>query len=337
MNHYLMDALCSSTMAPQIIPPGNRHQIALQEVSLASSGIYACQITLDAPPFTFVALRGNMTVISLPERFPVISGNKGHQNYRIGERVQLNCTCQDTYPPANLRWFINDHQVRMHWEFLWGIFGKVAEKDSFTFQVDFSYLVHYLPSKSEEEEYLFSSTLGLDFVVEDSHYEKSQGHSSKDRELWVKCEATMPPVEGMVFPYNREVFLGSYQQSVKRYDSISSSASSMMLASQCLAVVTSIVWWWSTWSHMTITEVKTARYNCQTKWVKVMPAWLLMLLWWWRPAPLPQLPLSGEQPLFLRWAFFNSVLGDSTFRSTVASMPPRLLKKALVWIGKPFQ
>ena len=52
-----------------------------------------------------------MTVISIPERFPVISGNKGHQNYRLGERVQLNCTCFDTHPPANLRWFINDRQV----------------------------------------------------------------------------------------------------------------------------------------------------------------------------------------------------------------------------------
>ena len=52
-----------------------------------------------------------MTVISIPERFPVISGNKGHQNYRLGERVQLNCTCYDTHPPANLRWFINDRQV----------------------------------------------------------------------------------------------------------------------------------------------------------------------------------------------------------------------------------
>ena len=70
-----------------------------------------CQITLDAPPFQFVSRSGNMTVISIPERFPVISGNKGHQNYRLGERVQLNCTCYDTHPPATLKWFINDRQV----------------------------------------------------------------------------------------------------------------------------------------------------------------------------------------------------------------------------------
>ena len=85
--------------------------MALQEVQLSTSGKYTCQITLDAPPFQFVSRSGNMTVISIPERFPVISGNKGHQNYRLGERVQLNCTCYDTHPPATLKWFINDRQV----------------------------------------------------------------------------------------------------------------------------------------------------------------------------------------------------------------------------------
>ena len=98
----------------QIIPPGNLHQMALQEVQLSTSGKYSCQITLDAPPFQFVSRSGNMTVISIPERFPVISGNKGHQNYRLGERVQLNCTCYDTHPPATLKWFINDRQVRRY-------------------------------------------------------------------------------------------------------------------------------------------------------------------------------------------------------------------------------
>ena len=85
--------------------------MALQDVQLSTSGTYTCQITLDAPPFHFTSRSGNMTVISIPERFPVISGNKGHQNYRLGERVQLNCTCYDTHPPATLKWFINDRQV----------------------------------------------------------------------------------------------------------------------------------------------------------------------------------------------------------------------------------
>jgi hypothetical protein len=93
----------------QIISQG-MHQMALQEVELATSGHFVCQITMDSPPFEFVELGGHLTVISLPERFPVISGNKG-QHYQLGDWIYLNCTCYDTYPAATLRWFINGMEV----------------------------------------------------------------------------------------------------------------------------------------------------------------------------------------------------------------------------------
>ena len=86
------------------------HQMALQEVELTTSGQYVCQITMDSPPFEFVEDGGRLTVISLPERFPVISGNKG-QTYTLGDWVDLNCTCYDTYPAATVRWFINGKEV----------------------------------------------------------------------------------------------------------------------------------------------------------------------------------------------------------------------------------
>ena len=86
--------------------------MALQEISLDSTGRYACQVTLDAPPFLFVAKSGHMTVISLPERIPVISGlPKLKPNFNIGDRVNINCSCHNTFPPANLHWFINNKQV----------------------------------------------------------------------------------------------------------------------------------------------------------------------------------------------------------------------------------
>ena len=94
----------------QIISPG-MHQIALQEVELTTSGRLVCQITMDSPPFEFVEAGGQLTVISLPERFPVISGNKGHHHYALGDWVTLNCTCYDTFPAANIRWFINGKEV----------------------------------------------------------------------------------------------------------------------------------------------------------------------------------------------------------------------------------
>ena len=95
----------------QIISTGT-HQLALLGVSLDTTGLYTCQITMDAPPFEFLESSGQLTVISLPERFPVISGHKG-QDYRLGDWVNLNCTCYDSYPPATLKWYINGNEVRI--------------------------------------------------------------------------------------------------------------------------------------------------------------------------------------------------------------------------------
>ena len=114
----------------------------------------------------------------------------------------------------------------------------------YSFQVPESYLVHYLPSKSLENEGLFHATLGLDFTVEEIHYQHYPftpkldfknmpidgkiSSEKKNRELWVKCEATMPPLGAnkTVYPYTRNVFLGSLAQSFNRFDSILSSSSS---------------------------------------------------------------------------------------------------------------
>ena len=115
-------------------------------------------------------------------------------------------------------------------------------------------MIHYLPSTSLENEGLFHATLGLDFTVEEIHYQHSSYSAkhfiensyedddddndnekkferrgvSEDRELWVKCVATMPPLGAnkTVYPYTRNVFLGSLAQSFNRFDSILSSSSS---------------------------------------------------------------------------------------------------------------
>ena len=47
----------------------------------------------------------------MPDRFLVISGNKGYYHYVLGDWVTLNCTCYDTFPAANIRWFINGKEV----------------------------------------------------------------------------------------------------------------------------------------------------------------------------------------------------------------------------------
>ena len=93
-----------------------------------------------------------------------------------------------------------------------------------------------MPSKSSENQGLFHATLGLDFTVEEMHYEHSmyssksskEGDAISERELWVECEATMPPLGAnrTVYPYTRQLFLGSLAQSFNRFDSILSSSSS---------------------------------------------------------------------------------------------------------------
>ena len=75
--------------------------------------------------------------------------------------------------------------------------------------------------KSVEEEGLESSTLGLSFEVTDFHFVATV-HPDK-KELWVRCEATMPPIEGMTYPFTREVFLGTYARSFDHYHASSKS------------------------------------------------------------------------------------------------------------------
>lgn len=206
----------------KIISPGV-HQIALQEVELTTSGHFVCQITMDSPPFEFVEAGGQLTVISLPERFPVISGNKGHHHYALGDRVSLNCTCYDTFPAANIRWFIN---------------GK---------EVEDSYLVRYVPSPSGQG--LVSATLGLDFRIDESHFAPrtrlaSDGSSlvqSSKKELWALCEATMPPIEGTTFPFTREIYLGSLLQTYEPFQSASKAAVSSCLGILMLITVIAVM------------------------------------------------------------------------------------------------
>lgn len=99
------------------------------------------------------------------------------------------------------------------------------------FKVEDSYLIRYVPEKSDEG--LVSATLGLTFQIDESHYAPrtrldSDGSSlvrSQEKELWVLCEATMPPIEGQTFPFTREVFLGSSSRTFDHFQSGASGTS----------------------------------------------------------------------------------------------------------------
>ena len=84
-----------------------------------------------------------------------------------------------------------------------------------------------MPEKSLESPGLVSATLGLSFQIDESHFAPrarldSDGSTlmrSQEKELWALCEATMPPIEGTVFPFTREVYLGSLSQTFDHFQS----------------------------------------------------------------------------------------------------------------------
>ena len=84
-----------------------------------------------------------------------------------------------------------------------------------------------MPEKSLESPGLVSATLGLSFQIDESHFaprarlgtDGSTLMRSQEKELWALCEATMPPIEGTVFPFTREVYLGSLSQTFDHFQS----------------------------------------------------------------------------------------------------------------------
>ncbi len=68
-----------------------------------------------------------------------------------------------------------------------------------------------------------SSGSSSSFFDSGSGLSPSSGSGIQEKELWVLCEATMPPIEGQTFPFTRELYLGSMYQTFDHYQSSASS------------------------------------------------------------------------------------------------------------------
>ncbi|XP_071643310.1 uncharacterized protein [Temnothorax longispinosus] len=90
-------------------PNGEQRWIRLKDLALQSSGQYKCEVSTEAPSFATTYQTANLTVISLPERGPEITGLSSH--YAVGENVTANCSAWPSVPKANLRWTINGEPV----------------------------------------------------------------------------------------------------------------------------------------------------------------------------------------------------------------------------------
>ncbi|XP_042217424.1 cell adhesion molecule 4-like [Homarus americanus] len=133
--------------------------VVLQDLELATSGTYRCEVITEAPLFITRFGQGNMTVIDLPESAPVLDGAR--TSYQLGERVVVNCTSLYSKPAATLQWYINDHLVTQA-----------------------NLLKRYKLQK--ERDGLETAVLGLTFVTARSHFPRG--------EMRLKCVAKIATV-----------------------------------------------------------------------------------------------------------------------------------------------
>ncbi|XP_076032040.1 cell adhesion molecule 1-like [Oratosquilla oratoria] len=87
--------------------------VQLQRLEVPSSGSYKCEVITEGPMFITEFAHGNMTVIDLPERPPVLEGAR--HSYKPGEEVLVNCTSPLSKPAASLDWYINEELAHPKW------------------------------------------------------------------------------------------------------------------------------------------------------------------------------------------------------------------------------
>ncbi|XP_037959065.1 uncharacterized protein LOC119688460 [Teleopsis dalmanni] len=87
----------------------NESQLVLESVNLATTGKYSCEVSADAPSFHTLISAGEMEVVVVPGKDPIITGLR--PRYRVGDIVRGNCTSRHSKPAANLTWTVNDHET----------------------------------------------------------------------------------------------------------------------------------------------------------------------------------------------------------------------------------
>ncbi|KAH6929991.1 hypothetical protein HPB50_007931 [Hyalomma asiaticum] len=117
-------------------------RLYLKETDLKSEGLYACEVSADAPSFQTIRSEKELKVYVLPKKGPEIRGTKPH--YRFGDSVNVTCQAGASKPPAVLVWYINGEQVPPSFE-----------------------KVHPI---LRDEDQLYHSSLGITFTAEPRHF-----------------------------------------------------------------------------------------------------------------------------------------------------------------------
>ncbi|KAJ8721608.1 hypothetical protein PYW07_002383 [Mythimna separata] len=79
--------------------------LMLTDTTSDTGGRYRCEVSGEGPLFPTVSGHADLEVVVLPEHGPVLSGLRSR--YRLGDRVQVNCTSGRSIPSNSLSWYIN--------------------------------------------------------------------------------------------------------------------------------------------------------------------------------------------------------------------------------------
>ena len=96
----------------------NHRNVKLLNISLASSGLYQCEVSTEAPKFKTVAADAVMSVVKPPSQSPRLHWinigeklrSRTGERYSVspGDRIVIQCTSRGSFPAANLKFYIND-------------------------------------------------------------------------------------------------------------------------------------------------------------------------------------------------------------------------------------
>jgi len=138
----------------------NERSVTLANLVQSTTGRYRCEVSTEGPTFATVSQFGDLLVVVLPNKGPMIAGGK--LRYSLGDNVDVNCTSSNSKPAAEINWFIN---------------GKPAPNE---------YLVEY-PIRNSSNSYgiLHTAVKGLRFQAQRQHFSPDEG------DMKLKCTASI--------------------------------------------------------------------------------------------------------------------------------------------------
>jgi len=83
--------------------------VILSSVSLFSAGLFGCEVSADYPEYDTDIRRKHLHVFVSPSSRPHVNGLQ--TRYKPGDLLNITCLSADSFPAANISWFINGNKA----------------------------------------------------------------------------------------------------------------------------------------------------------------------------------------------------------------------------------